>query len=72
MLLDIESVAEALGISIRQVRRMVAEGRIPHVRIGGLIRFDPDEIIQWIDDRRVGGGTGVSESVRSSGGQHPD
>ena len=53
VLLDIETVAECLGISMRQVRRMVAEGQIPYVRIGGLIRFDPDEIVQWIDERRV-------------------
>jgi excisionase family DNA binding protein len=54
-LVDIETVAGYLSVSIRQVRRLVAEERIPYVRIGGLIRFDPGDIIQWIDDRRFGG-----------------
>jgi excisionase family DNA binding protein len=52
LLFDIETVAGSLAISIRQVRRLVAEDRIPYLRIGGLIRFDPDEIIEWVDDRR--------------------
>jgi len=46
-LIDIPTVAEHLGTSIRHVRRLVAERRIPHHKIGGLIRFDP-EITAWV------------------------
>ena len=53
-LVDIETVASSLGISLRQVRRFVAEGRIPYVRVGHLIRFDPAELNDWIDARRGG------------------
>ena len=53
-LVDIETVSRALGISMRQVRRFVANGQIPFVRIGHLIRFDSDELNQWIDARRSG------------------
>ena len=53
-LLDIETLARSLGISMRQVRRFVAEGRIPFIRIGHLIRFDPEEINEWIGGRRCG------------------
>ncbi len=53
-LVDIETVARSLGISLRQVRRFVAEGQIPFVRVGHLIRFDPDAINDWIDARRSG------------------
>jgi excisionase family DNA binding protein len=52
LLLNIELVARSLGVSIRQIRRLVAESRIPYVRIGHLIRFDPDEISEWIDAHR--------------------
>jgi len=51
---DIETVSQALGISTRQVRRFVAENHIPFVRVGHLIRFDPDELNQWLDARRSG------------------
>jgi excisionase family DNA binding protein len=53
-LVDIGAVAQALGISMRQVRRFVADGQIPFVRVGHLIRFDPDELNDWINARRAG------------------
>ena len=53
-LVDIEAVAQALGISMRQVRRFVADGQMPFVRVGHLIRFDPDELNDWINARRAG------------------
>jgi excisionase family DNA binding protein len=52
ILLDIEMLANSLGISTRQVRRFVADGRVPFIRIGHLIRFDPEEISEWIEDHR--------------------
>jgi excisionase family DNA binding protein len=55
-LVDIQTVARSLGISMRQVRRFVAEGQIPFLRVGHLIRFDPNELNDWIDDRRAGFG----------------
>ena len=42
-LVDIQTVARCFGISIRQVRRLVADGEIPFVRVGHLIRFDSEE-----------------------------
>jgi excisionase family DNA binding protein len=52
-LMDIAAVAELLGVSIRHVRRLVAERRIPFVKWGHLLRFDPDEIAMWIEAARV-------------------
>lgn len=51
-LVDIQSVSSSLGISTRQLRRFVAQAQIPYVRVGHLIRFDPDEVNRWIDERR--------------------
>ena len=53
-LVDIGAVAQALSISMRQVRRFVADGQMPFVRVGHLIRFDPDELNDWINARRAG------------------
>ena len=55
LLVDIQAVSRSLGISMRQVRRFVADTEIPFVRVGHLIRFDPDELLEWIDARRAGG-----------------
>jgi excisionase family DNA binding protein len=51
-LVDIEWVAKRLGVTVRHVRRLVAEKRIPIVKWGHLVRFDPQEIELWIDDAR--------------------
>jgi excisionase family DNA binding protein len=51
--LDVPAIAEQLGTSRDHVRRMARSGRIPHFRIGGFIRFDPDEITEWLESRHV-------------------
>ena len=51
-LLTIGEVAEYLGVTERHVRRLVAERRIPYVKWGHLLRFDPEEIAAWIDAAR--------------------
>jgi excisionase family DNA binding protein len=52
-LVDIARAAERLGVSVRYVRRLVAERRIPYVKFGHLLRFDPVELEAWIDAARV-------------------
>ena len=52
-LLSMDDVALRLGTSIRHVRRLVAERRIPIVKVGHFVRFDSHELEHWVDDRRV-------------------
>lgn len=51
-LLTIAEVAETLGVNIRHVRRLVYERRIPYIKWGHLLRFDPKDLTQWIDAYR--------------------
>jgi excisionase family DNA binding protein len=37
---------------VRHVRRLVAERRIPFIKWGHLLRFDPEELAGWIDCSR--------------------
>jgi excisionase family DNA binding protein len=53
-LLTIAEVAEWLGVDVRHVRRLVQERRIPYIKWGHLLRFDPDEIEAWITRHHVG------------------
>jgi excisionase family DNA binding protein len=52
-LLDVAELAERLGVTPRHVRRLVAERRIPFLKWGRLLRFDPNEIVAFLDDARV-------------------
>ena len=55
-LIDSEALASWLGFEIVFVRRLVAERRIPFLKIGKFVRFDPDEVARWIDDQRIAAG----------------
>ena len=52
-LVNIDQAAARLGVSVRHMRRLVAERRIPFVKWGHLLRFDPDEVDHWIAECAV-------------------
>lgn len=54
-LVDIECIAEYLGDSVRHIRRLVDEKRIPYFKVGRLVRFDRAEIDRWLEDNRPSG-----------------
>ena len=51
-LIDIVTLADHLGVDVRHVRRLVSERRIPFIKWGHLLRFDPDEIAEWLAAKR--------------------
>jgi excisionase family DNA binding protein len=51
-LIRIEQLAQRLGITVRHVRRLVAERRVPYLKVGRLVRFDTLEVTEWLDSRR--------------------
>ena len=48
MLLTIKDLAEKLQINTATLYAWVAQRKIPSRKIHGLVRFDPDEIEQWL------------------------
>jgi excisionase family DNA binding protein len=48
-LLDVGTLADRLGVTPRFVRRLVHERRVPFLKIGKFVRFDPREIETWVD-----------------------
>ncbi len=53
VLMDIPTVAEHLGVTDRFVRRLVEERRIPFLKIGKYVRFDPREVERWMKRQAV-------------------
>ena len=47
-LLAVEDLAARLGVSIRYVRRLVAERRIAYLKVGHLLRFDGGVVDAWL------------------------
>lgn len=52
-LIDLPAVADKLGVNHRHIRRLVAERRIPFIKWGHLLRFDPTDIDRWIEQHRT-------------------
>ena len=55
-LIGVEEVAGLTSIPESTIRRMVTGGRIPCVRLGKHVRFDPVDIDAWIEGSKVPAG----------------
>ena len=53
-LLTVDEVAELLRCSARTVRRRVAEGSVPVVRVGPALLFRSDDVAQLLKSRLAG------------------
>ena len=51
--LDLPGVADLLGLSIEETRRLSGEGWIDSVCVGGRVLFHRDRVIDWLRSRRV-------------------
>ena len=50
-IVDIESIAQVLGVSVRTVRRLVAADGIPHMRVGTQLRFSVADVLAAMNMR---------------------
>ena len=48
-LLDIEGAARMLGTTVRHLRRLRSENRIPYVKLGGKLRFRRADLVGFIE-----------------------
>ena len=48
-LLTIDQLAERLGVTTRHIRRLVAERRVPYLKVGKFVRFDPAAVAEWLE-----------------------
>jgi excisionase family DNA binding protein len=51
--LRVSEVAELFGVTPQHIYKMAANGRIPSFRISGAIRFDPDEVAAWLQQKQA-------------------
>ena len=52
-LLSIDVLADHLGVTERFVRRLVEDNRVPYLKVGKFVRFDPDDINAWLANTRI-------------------
>jgi excisionase family DNA binding protein len=54
-LLNAGEVGEILGLDKRSVQRLAANGTLPVVKVGRLMRFRRESILRWIEQQETGG-----------------
>jgi excisionase family DNA binding protein len=69
----VSELCEMLGVDDKHIYRMAARGSLPSFRVGGAVRFDPQEVAKWLREKY---GVNLDEArksprrTRSSLGQH--
>jgi len=48
-----KDVCDYLSIKMSRLRTMVFKNEIPVIRLNRLLRFDPDEIEKWIENKKA-------------------
>jgi len=67
-LIGFEEVAELTSMPESSIRKMVTAKRIPCVRLGKHVRFDPEDIEEWIERNKVGSGDAVGATHNENDG----
>ena len=50
-ILNSEEAAEFLGISINTLYEWVSQKRIPHMKVGGLLKFKREHLEKWLEKK---------------------
>jgi excisionase family DNA binding protein len=62
-LLTVAETAAKLNVSEKTVRRLIAKGSLPALRVGGAVRVDPLELELWLDQMST---VGLDSAVPST------
>jgi len=52
-LLTVDQICEKLKVKKSFIYDLTSRSQIPHIKVGRLLRFDPDEIDSWIQSHRI-------------------
>lgn len=51
--MDYAEVAKVTGLAERTLRNMVSKKQIPYYKLGRSVRFSPEKIGKWMEERSV-------------------
>jgi excisionase family DNA binding protein len=52
-LVDVKWIADLLGMKTSNIYSLVRKRKMPFLKIGNLLRFDIDDINEWIEARKM-------------------
>lgn len=51
--MDYKETAKVTGLAERTLRNMVSKKQIPYYKLGRSVRFSPEKISEWMEQRAV-------------------
>ncbi len=54
-LLTAQDVAELLAVPVGWVREHSRNGHLPHIQLGRYVRYDRDDVLNWVQEQKAGG-----------------
>lgn|GEM_PF-2558127 len=70
--LNTQQVAELLGVSEKKIYRLAAAGLLPSFRVGSAIRFDGQDIADWLRNKKPSNGQPRPRKLQRDGGSRSD
>jgi excisionase family DNA binding protein len=61
--LSVSEVATLFAVTSQHIYKMTAKGMIPSLRIAGAIRFDPQDLVNWLKAQRTNRSTEVRREI---------
>ena len=52
-LIDAKAASRLLGVPHTWLLTQAREGRIPHHRLGHYVRFDPEDLKEWLTENKI-------------------
>ena len=52
-LVSIEKISEILDINVKTIYDWTSTRKIPHYKVGRLVRFDVDAVVNWLETHEV-------------------
>lgn len=69
--LSVRDVVEITGMSKSKVYQQIAHGELPSIRIGGSIKIDPNQLIEWWKQHQIGIASVVAGSIDDASHKSP-
>ena len=52
-LIGIREAAKFLNLKVSRLRAAIFRKEIPYLKIGALVKFDIEDLIEWIESRKI-------------------
>ncbi len=64
-IVDVKKLSDMIGVKTKTIYQWAELNQIPHMKLNGSLRFDLDDIKQWIQDCKIQAQSGYNPLVQT-------